>query len=318
MDNAAIGTGPFFMTESVVNEMAACGFRSTTGEAISYKSDLHPLFLKEMAFRYNLVDTGGSGMHARSSPTQDVIRAMSHILEGTCVSRVRGIKAYQKAAYDYIKGDIREALLGEFGSPIKSALEAVRYCRNTYRAFLENANFPASEHRTFLVEFLPAMQRSTYGPPISRNEELLALIDHGTVELIGGVCISAEVKPDTGKTNVSLFGSDIARTITADTYIVASCPVVDLSAHGEGVYRDLVRGGVLSMFYKGGLSIGGIDVDIDGSPRHSGPDNRIWVLGYPTEGSHFFTYALPHTTLYSRHQRDADICAAAVLRKLLP
>lgn len=139
--------------------------------------DLHPLFLKEMAFRYNLVDTGGSGMHARSSPTQDVIRAMSHILEGTCVSRVRGIKAYQKAAYDYIKGDIREALLGEFGSPIKSALEAVRYCRNTYRAFLENANFPASEHRTFLVEFLPAMQRSTYGPPISRNEELLALID---------------------------------------------------------------------------------------------------------------------------------------------
>lgn len=39
VDNAAIGTGPFFMTESVVNEMAACGFRSTTGEAISYKSD---------------------------------------------------------------------------------------------------------------------------------------------------------------------------------------------------------------------------------------------------------------------------------------
>ncbi|MFC7652061.1 hypothetical protein ACFQT4_07390 [Pseudoduganella danionis] len=45
---------------------------------------------------------------------------------------------------------------------------------------------------------------------------------------------------------------------------------------------------------------------------------RLWALGFPVEGAHYYTHALPRPGLVSRVVQDAERCVLALAQQLLP
>lgn len=282
-----------------------------TGFGLSYLIDVHPKLLLEMAYRYESTKLGYPISKDEFDCDKDVISYMQQLLSNYDLSKANSLTNYQTKAYNFIQEDIDEALLGESKSAIKSALESIRYCRAAYRLLLEKNILSGQEHNTFLTKYLPEMQRSIYGPPIRRNQELLSLIRSGVVELLGGGDLKIESKE--GGTYVKIsFESQEVLISKIDYIIHAHCPSSQsVISNDESVYKELIKQSVLKQFVKDDVLIGGIDVNyLYNAISANSSMKRIWVLGYPTEGSNFFTYALPHTYIYSRHQQDADLCAA--------
>ena len=114
-----------------------------------------------------------------------------------------------------------------------------------------------------------------------------------------------------------LFGALIATAgfITpggaADFGWTAYSPLTDAST----LTSHLLARGLIRPFRNGDYHPSGIDIDAamhpigaDGTAR---PD--IWVLGYPAEGPHFYTHALPRPHIPSRQTEDAQRCILEML-----
>jgi hypothetical protein len=71
-------------------------------------------------------------------------------------------------------------------------------------------------------------------------------------------------------------------------------------------------------YYNGVFHPGGIDIDPDGHPRNAAgqPVGNIWALGFPVEGPHYYTHALPRPMMRSRQVLDADRCVSAMLAQI--
>jgi hypothetical protein len=71
-------------------------------------------------------------------------------------------------------------------------------------------------------------------------------------------------------------------------------------------------------YYNGAFHPGGIDIDAGCHPVGAGgeaaPD--IWAVGYPVEGVHYYTHALPRPGLCSRQVLDADRCVDAMFAQM--
>ncbi|WP_072000539.1 FAD/NAD(P)-binding protein [Pantoea agglomerans] len=303
-----LSSAPVFLSTEDIVQLSN---HAKTGVGLSYLVDVHSKLLLEMAYRYESTKLGYPISKDEFDCDKDVLSYMQQLLSNDDLSKTNSLTNYQTKAYDFIQDDIDEALLGESKSAIKSALESIRYCRAAYRLLLEKNILSGQEHHTFLTKYLPEMQRSIYGPPIRRNQELLSLIRSGVVELLGGGDVKMESKEGGIYVKICFESQDVL--ISKIDYIInAHCPSSQsVISNDESVYKELIKQSVLKPFIKDDVFIGGIDVNyLYKAISANSSMRRIWVLGYPTEGSNFFTYALPHTYIYSRHQQDADLCAA--------
>ena len=76
--------------------------------------------------------------------------------------------------------------------------------------------------------------------------------------------------------------------------------------------------GLIRAFENGGYHPGGIDI----APTHQvvGRDGlvnaRIWAIGYPVEGPHYYTQELPRPGRKSRLTIDAEICVQGLFASL--
>lgn len=305
--NVFLPTHSIFLAQSEIEKFS---ISVKNGHHLSYLYDVHPKLLLEMAYRYQSTILGYPLDTKSFFPDNNLLSHMQELLSNDHFSITQNIVEYRQKVYDFIQLDIEQSKLGEVNSPIKSALEAIRYCRSAYRMLLENNILSGSEHHLFLQKYLPEMQRAVYGPPIKRNEELLSLIRAGIIEFLGGGEISVSTKNT--KYNISIRDSNgCCLEFDSDYFISAYCPSSDaIVSHDSSVYKELLDQALVQPFIKDGVFIGGINPNYINENLGT---KRVWVLGYPTEGANFFTYALPHTFIYSRHQQDADVCAKEFL-----
>jgi hypothetical protein len=75
--------------------------------------------------------------------------------------------------------DLAAAQQGNLGNACKAALDVLRDCRATLQAALEFGGLTPASHRQFLQRYHPAINRMAYGPPLRRNQQLLALMEAG-------------------------------------------------------------------------------------------------------------------------------------------
>lgn len=94
--------------------------------------------------------------------------------------------AYRAWLLGHLAEDVREARRGNVGGPLKAALDVLRDLRNEVRLAVDHGGIDGGSYRDELDGwYTPFNGFLSIGPPASRIEELIALIEAGVVELLG-------------------------------------------------------------------------------------------------------------------------------------
>ncbi|MGL6235226.1 MAG: FAD/NAD(P)-binding protein [Segniliparus sp.] len=89
-------------------------------------------------------------------------------------------------ALDYLRADVWDAKTGNVDSPLKAALDVFRDLLDEVRLIVGDGGLDGGAHGTDREDCrTPMSEPLSIGPPASRIEELVALVEAGVVELLG-------------------------------------------------------------------------------------------------------------------------------------
>lgn len=214
----------------------------------------------------------------------------------------------------HLRRDAAEAALGNVAGPLKAALDVLRDLRNELRQIVDHGGLAGTSRRDHLDRwYTPLNAFLSIGPPRRRIEELTALIEAGTVEVLGP---RLEVREEDG---AWLAGSPEVpgSAVRVTTLIEARLPEPDLRHTADELLARLLKTGQCRPHTVDGHETGGLDVSrrpyrlID---RQGRPHARRFAFGVPTEGVHWVTAAGARPGVDSVTLSDADAVARAALR----
>ncbi|MFG2498229.1 FAD/NAD(P)-binding protein [Streptomyces sp. NPDC048441] len=221
----------------------------------------------------------------------------------------------------YLRNDVREARAGNLSGPLKTALDILRDLRNEIRLAVDHAGLDGESHRDELDGwYTPLNAFLSIGPPASRIEEMIALIEAGVLELTGP---STEIRIDTTSSPAFVAGSSAVpgQPVRAQVLIEARLPEPDLRRTADPLLQHLLSTGQavhhrvpsahVADHETGGLSVTErpyrlLDAQGQAHPRRFG-------YGIPTEAVHWVTAAGIRPGVDSVTLADSDAIARAVL-----
>jgi uncharacterized NAD(P)/FAD-binding protein YdhS len=215
----------------------------------------------------------------------------------------------------HLRQDAAQARLGNVAGPLKAALDVLRDLRNELRLVVDHAGLSGDSHRDHLDRwYTPLNAFLSIGPPRSRTEELVALIEAGVVEILGPR-LSVEAGPGACFTAESPDVPGARERVTA--LVEARLPEPDLRRTADPLLVRLRAAGACRPHRVGGYETGGLDVT--GSPyrlldRQGRAHPRRFAIGVPTEGVHWVTAAGARPGVNSVTLADTDAVARAALR----
>nr|WP_254076651.1 FAD/NAD(P)-binding protein [Streptomyces pacificus] len=222
----------------------------------------------------------------------------------------------------YLRRDVAAAREGNVSGPLKAALDVLRDLRNEIRLAVDHGGLAGDSHRDELERwYTPLNAFLSIGPPTSRIEELIALVEAGTVEVIGpGVVVEAVA--DGGGAAFEVSSRRIpGQRHRAGALVESRLPEPDLRRTGDRLMRHLLATGQYVPYripgecgstYETGA------VAVSGRPHHpldaeGRAHPRRFVHGVPTESVHWVTAAGIRPGVGSVTVEDSDAIAAAVL-----
>lgn len=215
----------------------------------------------------------------------------------------------------HLRQDAEQARLGNVAGPLKAALDVLRDLRNELRQVVDHAGLSGDSHRDHLDRwYTPLNAFLSIGPPRSRIEELVALIEAGVVEILGPR-LAVEAGPGACFTAYSPDVPGSREQVTA--LVEARLPEPDLRRTADPLLAGLLAAGDCRPHRIGGYETGGLDVT--GRPyrlldRAGRAHPRRFAVGVPTEGVHWVTAAGARPGVNSVTLADTDAVARAVLR----
>ncbi|MFG3258838.1 FAD/NAD(P)-binding protein [Streptomyces sp. NPDC048172] len=337
--------GPFGRHLPVIltpERIAALRDRRLAGERIEFARHVWPLIDREVAGAYLHALLGQRGHPAAA---EAFLRAYARLPldapvdEGTlsrfgigrherwdweCVAkpygeRVFGAPAdYRSWLLDHLRGDLTEARRGNVRGPLKSALDVLRDLRNEVRLVVDHAGITGESYRRELQSwYTPLNAYLSIGPPPSRIEELIALIEAGAVEVLGPGMTVTPAPGGFAVRSAAVPGSE--RRVTA--LIEARLPEVDVRRTADPLVRDLLERGACRPYTiptgtDGHVQTGGLAV----TPRPcrlvdagGAPHPYRFAFGVPTESVHWATAAGIRPGVDSVILGDADAIARECL-----
>jgi hypothetical protein len=233
----------------------------------------------------------------------------------------RGTEFADSAAFndwlvDYLENDAREARRGNVHGAVKAALDVLRDLRNEVRLVVDHGGLSGDSYRDDLQRwYTPFNAFASIGPPVSRIDEMVALIEAGVLIVVGPNLV---VTPDSGT------GTFVARSpevpgaeFRATALVEARLPETDLrrtldplllrllATGGCAHHRIPIRGG--GCYETGGLAVSQRPYHLlDGQRR---PHPRRFAFGVPTETVHWVTAAGIRPGVNSVILGDADAVA---------
>ena len=319
----------------------AAALRRPTGERPSFRTALWPLIAKEVeAVYYAALLTArgadGEGFAARylageAEPADADIAPADHWdwawVERPYAGRdFTGPENYRDWLLGHLRQDVRHARQGNVSGPVKAALDVLRDLRNEIRIAVDHQGLDGASHRDELDRwYTPLNAFLSIGPPASRIEELVALIEAGTVVPVGpGMAVSAVAADDEeghGARFVAASSVVPGPPVHATALIEARVPESDLRRTADPLLRHLVTTGQAttyripvhggSAYETGGLAVAERPyrlVDAEGRAHR-----RRFAYGVPTESVHWVTAAGIRPGVGSVTLEDSDAIAAAVL-----
>jgi uncharacterized NAD(P)/FAD-binding protein YdhS len=276
---------------------------------LDFDRDLLPLLKREIgdAWRAAASASTGAPPHVAASPPDDDA-LLAELLFPLQDHQFAALADFRRYFRDFLQADLAEARRGNLASPAKAATDVLRDVRATLQAAIEHGGLTPASHRKFLNVYHPAINRAAFGPPLRRNEELLALLDAGVIELHAGPGSRIDIdETDSSYLLTTKFSSGTERQ-PIDVVIIARLDAFVPESDTSLLIRNMLRRGLIRPYYNGVFHPGGIDINRAGQPldAHGAPLARLWALGYLTEGAHYYTHALPRPQLRSRQVWDAE------------
>ncbi|MFE8015938.1 FAD/NAD(P)-binding protein [Streptomyces antibioticus] len=225
---------------------------------------------------------------------------------------------------EHLRQDVVEAERGNVSGPLKAALDVLRDLRNEIRLAVDHGGLEANSHRNELEHwYTPLNAFLSIGPPASRIEELIALVEAGTVEIVGPGMVVEAVTDGGAAFEVGSRRIPGPRH-RAGALIEARLPEPDLRRTDDRLMRHLLTTGQYvpyrilgecgSEYETGAVAVSGRPhhpVDAEGRAHP-----RRFVHGVPTESVHWVTAAGIRPGVGSVTVEDSDAIAAAVLSLL--
>lgn len=304
----------FFTREAVASLRIAKG----NGAQLDFERDILPLILKEMAFAYRAAKSGGRVNAGDFAPTSDEVRAMREVLWPLEGKVFDSPAAYRRWFLDLMRDDLREAFAGNRASGIKAATDVLRDAREGFREAVEFRGLTPTAHRYFFEEFNAITNRVSFGPPLRRNEEWLALFEAGILDVAGGPTTRIETPPDGVAFCVASEYGSVFEKLPVDVVVSARLDYYSPYTDSSPLSANLLRRGLIRPFLNGDYHPCGIDIDekLHVKDANGIAQRHLWAIGFPVEGAHFYTHALPRPGIASRQTIDADHIVAALLDEL--
>ncbi len=309
---------PHYFTPDAVAALRRLALASRGSRQLDFERELLPLLKREMAWVYRSTLAKAVLDPASFVPTADDDALIDQLLFPLRARRFATLDEFRAFFHDWLRADLAEAKLGNVGSATKAATDVLRDVRATLQAAIEHGGLTPASHRQFLEHYHPAFNRSAFGPPLRRNQELLALLDAGVVEILSGPRSGIELDERNACYVLSTpFGDGVVQH-PVDVLLIARLdgffPAIDDSL----LIRNVLRRGLARPYCNGAYHPGGIDIDAAGRPRddRGQPSRNIWALGYLAEGAHYYTHALPRPQMRSRQVLDADRSVHAMVARM--
>ena len=301
-----------FFTPATIHTLAEVGCVARGDRRIDFREDVLPLIITEMAYAYRSAGSVDPIDPATFEPSADEVRVIESILwplRGKCFkSHDEFLSFFDEIFLD----DLAHARLGNVSSPVKAATDALRDTREALRAAIEYGAATPESHRYFMEEFNAITNRLSFGPPKQRNVELAALRAAGVLDIGGGPGAHLSRDAITAKFVIETQYAKEDKKRYADVLIVARLDAWSPLTDGSPLTANLLNRGVIRPYRNGNYHPGGLDIDRQLRPigRDGAVVPRIWALGFPVEGPHFYTHALPRAQLPSRQTADAECCVS--------
>jgi uncharacterized NAD(P)/FAD-binding protein YdhS len=296
-----------FLTRESVEALRVMNRLKGGKEQIDFRAQILPLVRKEMAFAYRCsmqrrsVDYDGFQATAAEEARIDWIIKPHELF---CCG---DLSDFRSRIVKYLTEDLKEARRGNLDSPLKSATDAIRDLRAGLSAAIEFGGLLPDSHQYVVEQFVPMTNRITFGPPLRRNEELLALVEAGIVDWAGGPGARLRLDSDSARFVVETPFISRVESVAGDVLVIARVPGHRPLEDKRSLSRNLVDRGIARPFFNGDYHPHGLDVD----PRmrllrtDGAPNRRFWAIGFVTEGPRFHTHALPRPRRRSTQLSDA-------------
>ena len=333
---------PHYFTPDAVEGLRRTALATRGSRQLDFDRELLPLLKREMAwvYRHTLARTAALPAHgARHDgaatppalqaaalvpdpltfvPDADDEAAIDALLFPLRERQFDNLDDFRAFFTDWLRDDLQEARLGNIDSPTKAATDVLRDVRATLQAAIEHGGLTPASHRKFLAVYHPAINRAAFGPPLRRNEELLALLDAGVIDIVSGPNSVVETDEADATYVLSTKFADGTERRPIDALVVARLDAFFPETDESLLIRNVLKRGLVRPYYNGVFHPGGIEIDEAGQPLNIAgePARNIWALGYPVEGCHYYTHALPRPMLRSRQVLDADRCVTAMFAQM--
>ncbi|GAA4804369.1 FAD/NAD(P)-binding protein [Streptomyces ziwulingensis] len=219
----------------------------------------------------------------------------------------------------HLRQDVAESRRGNVSGPLKAALDVLRDLRNEIRLAVDHGGLDGASHRDDLEGwYTPLNAFLSIGPPASRIEEMIALIEAGVLTVTGP---GTQVRIDTtAQTYVAHSTAVPGEPVRAAVLIEARLPEPDLRRTDDPLLRHLLDTDQAAPFRikgaGGDYETGGLAVTerpyrlLDGRGR---AHPRRFAYGVPTESVHWVTAAGIRPGVDSVTLGDSDAIARSVL-----
>ncbi|MFF9776473.1 FAD/NAD(P)-binding protein [Streptomyces sp. NPDC013978] len=319
--------------------------RGQDGERVHFITDLWPLIALEVeSVYYETLLRAGEGAHRASAFVDEYLtaptaRARDSVLDSygikeserwdwdliqrpTGGQRFDSRASFQHWLLDHLAKDVREARAGNVSGPLKAALDVLRDLRNEIRLTVDHGGLEGNSYRDDLKGwYTPLNAFLSIGPPVSRIEELHALIEAGIVELVGpNTRITLSTEGDRAAF-VATSCSVAAEPVRASALIEARLPEPDLRQTADTLLQYLFTTGQVipyrlngtcgTTFESGGMAVTPRPYRTVDSRGRAHP--RRFAYGVPTETVHWVTAAGIRPGVSSVILSDADAIARALL-----
>lgn len=189
--------------------------------------------------------------------------------------------------------DVAEARKGEAASPFKAGVEILRAARHAVRAGVEHGRLAPASRALFHRVVAPRIAQLIVGPPVSRGEEWLALIEAGILRLDLGAAPAITRNWTRGKWRAGVHGTAMTASTHLDCIVGGHLDDEPPDTARDGLWHRLCADGLCAVARDGGrpslcLATDGRLIDATGQIVPT-----IHAFGIPTEGPTYFNHYLP-------------------------
>ncbi|WP_087927086.1 FAD/NAD(P)-binding protein [Streptomyces albireticuli] len=335
--------GRYFPKLLTAEYIAGLRDRAESGEPVRFGADLWPLIAREVESVYYATLLRSLDRTEEAEPFADRFLALEkedergELLEAFGIggevrwswerlSRPYGEREFsgrgefQAWLLEYLAADVRAAREGNVSGPLKAALDVMRDLRNEIRLAVDHGGLEGTSHRDDLEGwYTPLNAFLSIGPPASRIEEMIALIEAGVLQVTGPGTV---VRIDTADAAFVASSTVVpGPAVRARTLVEARLPEPDLRRTADPLLRHLLNTDQITTFridaasgtsYEtGGLAVTERPYHVIDGRGHAHP--RRFAYGVPTEAVHWVTAAGIRPGVDSVTLGDSDAIARAVL-----